>query len=386
MKRWMMIMMLMAWVPATANAEPCETDQDCPEGMLCAMSTMACPPCEPGKECPPCETETQGECMEAGGGGGEFWGGTECETDADCPSMFHCEEVEMGGCGGSSASCACPDCAPGEECPPCVCDEISEDPEDCETTTAKVCVYKQQECAADADCAEGFECQEEEVCWGSGGGVACTCAGCVCPTCEEGEECPPCDCPAPDECECDDEPVETTEECEVTGSYCVPVEVPCQSDADCAADWECVMLPVACACPGCACEEGSDCSCPPCECDEESTDGICAPAGWGQFVTSENMDGGSGGAQENGTSSPLDDLFGEGSAATGVPKATDNDSGGGNGNNATGGDGTDQLGNSNTDDGSSGGCSAIPGATSGLALSLLLSLAILQVRRRPVRS
>src|SRR5690606_3444867 len=104
------------------------------------------------------------------------------EADTDCALPgFVCFEAEI--CEGGG--CACEPCAEGEDCPPCECDEPAEN---C-WTEGGYCAPDELPCAADADCAHGWEC----ALLGEGG-VDCACA---CPGCAEGEdctcECDPCD-------------------------------------------------------------------------------------------------------------------------------------------------------------------------------------------------
>lgn len=272
----------------------CEVDEDCPEGYECWMTgtqTCACEPCPEGEECPPCECpeeeEGQGYCFEVEDWFDDIIAG-ECETDDDCPVQFICEEIDLP-CDAypTCPPCACPGCDPDDEdcteepdcdCPPC------EEPEPCEEETAKMCVFDPIDCEADADCEDGFECVELEECWGSGGG--CMCTDCVCADCPDGEECEPCDCPEEPECECDDE--EWEEECVVYAAICLPAEVPCEGDDECAEGFVCVADEGGggCACPGCDCppcpegEECEPCDCPPCECEEGEDESYCIPEGW----------------------------------------------------------------------------------------------------------
>ena len=49
----------------------------------------------------------------------------ECATDEDCPADWSCE-LGFGGTVSIGGGCACPECPPGEDCPPCDCDEEEE--------------------------------------------------------------------------------------------------------------------------------------------------------------------------------------------------------------------------------------------------------------------
>lgn len=243
------------------------------------------------------------------------WADDECAADADCPYGFHCEEVTWP-CKPTPdcppCVCACP---VDEDCPPCQCDPCPE-PEPCETTTSKVCRYDPVECAQDTDCEDGFECVEVEVCQGSG----CACPSCVCPTCPMDGDCPPCDCPEVLECDCN--PDDFQEQCEVEGAWCMPAEKACGDAGDCPDGWECESIPAPCACIPCLCEsvvcpadaecpEVQECDCPPCECDDPG-EKTCLPGGWtgaGYEGTESSPDSAFatlGGSKNDGTQGPQD--------------------------------------------------------------------------------
>lgn len=388
-------------LPLTAFAMPCETDADCDEGQVCAPAPASCPPCEAGAECPSCEPETSGECMDAGGGGHEFWSGVECETDADCPDLFSCSE-EAVPCAMPAIACDCPDCPPdAPDCDPeCSCPDPGD--YECPDETVKICVYEPASCETDAECGEGFECYAEEICYGSSG-------GCACPGWDpdSGEE--------PAECTCDEEPV-STEECEVVGSYCAPKQVECQADADCPNGWECATFAmggsgdVACACTTCACPEGAECDCETtCDCPEteepevvEETMGYCLPGGWGDVVSSamdsgtatggeaggagtpNGGNGGSGGGASGPSKGGLDDLLGGGAEnfeEAGNPQAPGAEGGDGNGNVDESGSGNGSTAGTGT--GSASGCAVAASAASGFAAIfaiLLVAFAVLTRR------
>lgn len=295
---------------AVLAADECTTDDDCPEGLICMPSPCPAIACEDPTDCPPCDSV--GTCIDPGPSGGSGIG-KECTTDPDCPFGFVCQEQEVPCPGAACPPCDC-GCRPGEEGCDCQCPECPEPPP-CEPMFVKVCVYKPKACSVDEDCGPGFQCVAEEAC--SGG---CACAGCACPSCPEGADCPPCECPDPDPCTCDTEPT-----CEVTGHHCEPMQIPCAEDAQCPADWTCSPVGgTACLCPDCACPspdgEGgaTDCECGPCECDQESSDQFCLPPGWadlgivtpgdgsyGQPRTDPTDGEASGGTvQEDGTAAP----------------------------------------------------------------------------------
>ncbi|NOZ02522.1 MAG: hypothetical protein GXP54_11610 [Deltaproteobacteria bacterium] len=221
----------------------------------------------------------------------------ECASDSDCPWGFQCTDVKLPcattpGC--EPCTCACP--ADGE-CPPCQCDPCPE-PEPCQEQTVKACTYDPAECSNDGDCVDGFECVEVKSCWGGG----CACPSCTCPVCPDGMDCPPCDCPEVMECDCN--PDDFEEHCEVEGAWCMPKEKTCAADKDCPDGWECVESPTPCACEQCMCPEivcapDADCpdiqpcDCPPCQCDNTDQKN-CLPAGWskeGYAGTESSPDG-----------------------------------------------------------------------------------------------
>ena len=219
------------WSPELWGPE-CKTDADCPfaftcttQEQPCATTAVACPPCEPGKPCPeckqpdpvPCTPGTQQVCV---------FKPKDCTADTDCEAGFECHENKVcSGSGGTAcacAGCACPDCPPGETCPPCdcpppeecKCDNEPADPPAEETCTVEGawCLPKEVKCTADADCPKDWSCKDipaGAIC--ASGGTATDCA---CPPCPAGETCPACDCP---------EPAPAPEPCEEkTEKYCLP--------------------------------------------------------------------------------------------------------------------------------------------------------------------
>lgn len=362
MKKLFLLVLLCSF-PASAWALECQTDADCSDGYYCEMlpCTCAMPACEDGAECPEAECEPcPGECVAEATSTDTGWTTGECTADADCPQGFACVETTYGYCGGAipdcePCTCACEEgqpCNCEDECPPC---ETSEPPE-CSEGTIMVCEYQPQTCAADSDCAEGFECVAQEACTSYD-----SCVSCACPVCPEGETCEPCDCPeVPDECVgVPSEPV-----CETLGSYCVPKQVECTQDSDCPDDWSCTAMPVACpaiACD-CVCPEGTDCDCteecPVSECDESSK-AYCLPGGWYEAGFSDAAALGSDTFMDKGVTEAANTHTEE---PTVEPSDTDTDS-----------DGTAQTGT----DGSSSGCAAMPNAAASTSLLALLSMALL---------
>lgn len=389
---------LLMLLPATAFAESeCQSDADCPDGSYCVMAPSVgcdCPPCEPDTECPDCNcpepTDPEGFCEEIDLDFDSIVAG-ECDTDADCPLDFVCQEVTIPCYDMPTCACACEPCPDGDpdceaKCDDCECPE----PEPCEEEDLNMCVFSPTECVSDDDCGEGFECFPIEECSGSGS-TGCVCGSCVCADCPEGEECPPCDCPEEPICECDDESEPDFEEsCITLASICFPKEVPCETDADCAEDFLCVDIGTStssgggdCLCPACACmerpegEECEACECPPCTCDDQEEfeveeEKICIPDGWDEagYVGGSN-DGGSGyQAMESAT-----DRDGHGKN-TGEPEVPEGGEGDPQGNAA---DGTaDDSASEST------GCTASStanGTTAAMLFFLLLGLALVRTRK-----
>lgn len=382
MKLKILAIALILFVPSATLAEPCNSDSDCEAGfecmaMPCSCSCMSCPD---GEECPPCECDDcpdGGECIpEEKPWDGVF--GNECETDADCPMDFICDEIMMPCAVADCPPCACLECDPDDEdCVPqdCECPDCAE-PEECEPEGYKVCRFEPTECDADADCGEGFECMEIKSCSG-GGSTGCECFDCVCATCAEGEECPPCDCPDEPVCECDDEPQEFEEECTVEGGICIPKQVACETDEDCQEDWSCVSYEsVACTCavPDCACEACPDgeecepCDCPKvpdeCDCgDGGDAESYCLPDGWDDIVESE------GGGESLSKLNEAQDLAAEASGSPEDPNQQDPKA-------------TEDDGSTDEKDDDSGCSASGSGSASGMLLLLSLALLALLPRRR----
>jgi hypothetical protein len=253
----------------------------------------------------PCETVEYRQCTLAA-----------CEADADCASGMVCVAYEAGVCSSGGAEMVpSPDCAP--DSPDCAPPPPAEEPE-CTTTTYHQCAPRYVlPCEVAADCGEGFECVDVEVCEGGGslppetgvagassdpgdGGAASTpdesdpkastggvANGGASSTPPDGDAAPPGGAdgsgasgappPAaggdsggdPDPGTAPTDPVEP--ECKPTGvKQCQVIEQTCTSDADCPTDWSCVMDdPPPCIAP----EEGGD---PDCGSTTESRS-LCVP-------------------------------------------------------------------------------------------------------------
>ncbi len=363
---------LLGIAPAIASAATCETDADCPQGAKCEqVCTQTCT--GPGI----CAEACHGECIEgveSAQSAPELWGPEGCQTDADCPADFTCEEKPTP-CKSGGTDCACPDCPPGETCPPCECDAVDETPADC-GGTVNVCIYHPTACQADADCPASFECHKIESC----GGAGCVCSQpvCACPSCPPGQECPPCDCPdaGPANCDCPD--VAETE-CTVEAAWCVPQEIPCESDSDCPDSWSCASIDVPCLCPACACPADQDC--PECACNCPDPVQRCLPKGWDQVLISGGAEPGApAGVPETGNEA-TSVLLGEGGGgAAGIPAA-----GAPQGGDAVAqGGGAGQRGNESSGSGG-GGCASTSGPVGfgGVLVVTLFAMAAVVRRRRP---
>lgn len=231
---WVAVMTLAVAGQARAYEE-CDTDADCVDGFRCeVMEIDACPDvvCPEGEECPEpdprtCETETFGMCVPA-----------PCTTDADCGEGLQCLAVTYENCPAVEPCSPSGDC--GEPEPSVECEEVVE----------YLCLPTfMAPCETAADCGEGFECREDEICGCSGGIPA------------DPEE------PAP-EPECT---------CEPTGDrYCAPIEVECTDDTACGAGWTCEIYgdaPV-------TCYDDPESDEPVCEEPTLADHGVCLPPYW----------------------------------------------------------------------------------------------------------
>ncbi len=118
---------------------------------------MTLPACRPdGEKCETpasCEPEDYRECVSPS-----------CEDDSDCPSDMVCYERTSTQCGGST-----PGCDPSGECP----EPVDAGQPECTQTTERSCVPRYvPPCTEDAECGEGFTCEEESISMCSGGGSA----------------------------------------------------------------------------------------------------------------------------------------------------------------------------------------------------------------------
>jgi MYXO-CTERM domain-containing protein len=232
---------------ALAQSE-CESNDDCSAGMACeVVGTSGCPgapECKPGEDCPdvePCESEEFMGCVPA-----------PCETDADCGADMVCHTETWESCSGSAGM----SCDEEGNC------EIIEEEPVCESGSESRCAYRwQEECEADADCGDGFTCEQREAgcdCAVSGGGSVDPVPADMPmegggsagdPGTDEGgmtdgdmaegsdgdAEDPP-ERVAPDMVECDCGEPETI-------GMCIADEIECESNADCPESWTCEAGP-----------------------------------------------------------------------------------------------------------------------------------------------
>jgi len=232
-------------VPVEQN---CENNEECGDGFYCEL-TYDCPVCD-------ClEDDFDCVCPDVycvGGGVCRPNPETDCYIDEDCGEGFQC--VFMGWC---------QECLEGEDCLPCV--------------EGGFCVPAEQNCENNEECGDGFYCELNYDC------IPCDCADddiyCVCAQtdcigggvcrpnpetdcrtdadcmegfrCEQIQSCPVCDL----EDDCIEMPC-------VTGGFCVPAEQNCENNEECG--------------DGFYCELNYDCFA--CECPEDNPDCICARA------------------------------------------------------------------------------------------------------------
>lgn len=269
-----------------AIGDECRADADCDQGLVCEVvggTACACPSEGP---CEPCEAEEFRACVPG-----------PCASDADCGAGLVCVSYEVP-CPGVAE----PDCPPDMEC-----GGGEREADDCEPTTASVCAPRWVlPCEAAADCGDGFACEPVEICGCSGGsptdpvdpdepssGGGSDSEGGSSGSSGEGAPPPP---PEDDACEC--VPGDTNQ--------CVPIEVACDDDADCADGWSCARAP---SVTTCTVPEGGEGACE--EVPSEPVAGQCVPSGWY---------GGAGSGEERGED------FGVPTAAEGVAHNDDGSS------------------------------------------------------------
>jgi hypothetical protein len=140
--------------------EPCESDADCEDGLVCVTyAYTACPPgvgrdCPPDSNCPDpepvdCVDVTEGYCVPP------YF--APCEEDDDCGPGFACVEGQMCSCSGGGAVGGAPSDGGGDD------DGNSDDRDwadcSCEPTGQLYCELQDMPCDDDGDCPNGFACQ-----------------------------------------------------------------------------------------------------------------------------------------------------------------------------------------------------------------------------------
>jgi hypothetical protein len=252
-------------VPAEAAAtESCGLD--CPIGTTCALAPAGCPAigCADPADCPPCDAPATPYCAPA-----------DCESDSDCGGSMLCAEQTLLDCGAAAATSGATPTAAAGDAPGAT---LPGSPA-CESSTLRQCTPRWQlPCIADADCGEGFRCEETEAC-----------------------SVPPFD-PS------SGTPPSSEVTCSPTGTFaCVVVETSCNTEADCPADFVCVDNPSG------ACSSSSDGQT---ECEPADPARVCSPAVVASPVTPGDVanTASAEGASNPGTA-PAVDLVGDGTDA-----------------------------------------------------------------------
>ena len=127
----------------------CTDDSGCAEGFTCESyggdEATCVGMCDENGNC----EEWCDEPEPSDGGGYCLPQQIECAADSDCPTEWSCHTFTSESCSGGGSTggtgCACPDCAPGEDCPPCECDDVPDEPQDpqdpmCEEYTENYCL------------------------------------------------------------------------------------------------------------------------------------------------------------------------------------------------------------------------------------------------------
>lgn len=236
--------------PAWAATEGC--DLECPLGTTCELAPGSCPAigCVDPADCPPCDAQPTPYCAPA-----------ECESDSDCGDSMRCAEHSTLDCGpATSTPAAAPAAADGDE-PRAAAPEAAA----CEPSVIRQCAPRWQlPCTADADCGDGFRCEETEAC-----------------------SVPPYDPSA-------GTPPSSEVTCTLTGTFaCVVVVTSCEADADCPDTFTCVDDPNG------TCSSSSDGQT---QCEERGR--VCAP----RVVASPAATSGDVATASSNESGPGDDV------------------------------------------------------------------------------
>jgi hypothetical protein len=200
---------------AAARADVACGDQTCPKNYECKAAPVACPDiaCAPNDaNCtPPDCSGTVDTCV-----------ALPCASDAECADGMVCYTSTEQDCPTA------PPCEKGQACP---------QPSDgaCTTSSVSACVPKYMlPCAADADCGDGFTCEEEQACGCSGSAASGSAdsgsaSGSGTPMADAGTPMADAGTPPPPDCSC--QPSGT--------KACNLKPVACNADADCASGFTC---------------------------------------------------------------------------------------------------------------------------------------------------
>ena len=331
---------LMLMTGTAYAAGECDTDTDCESYETCELvgeASCACPPGDAGCDCPDTGTQEFKECVPEPP--------PSCDTDADCSEDLLCVTRTYEECSGGGPVGTCTSSPDGGT----ICEDVgtADVSESCETITEGYCVPPYlAPCQADADCGDGFTCEEYEVCECTGGGS----------TGSGGDD---------DRTDAGEPPEDTGDSCtcEPAGKSCELVETECTSDADCTGDLTCQEYEDGDVVTEPCVDEGDASSCESADTGSSTTTKYCLPPDWERWAGAANDLGGGGSVDE-------DDRENYGDAGT------------------TGGDIADageQGAPSQDDSGSNteGGCSSSGqhAPVGGLALALLGLLGV-AIRRR----
>lgn len=207
---------------AYCEPAPCTADSDCGADMTCVKNTWeTCtvsaggPTCDPADpDCEDTSTPSEPVCIEESMQRCEYKWNQPCKATADCGEGFTCQEQEVCSCGSSGTGGAA-----GVETP------TSSSGVGAATSTGSAgAVSESGEGTDSSGPARGGAASGSGAATGEGSGRAGASSGGA--TGADGsEEDPTGDDVAPPDCVCEPQ--------------CVPVEVTCETAADCPANWEC---------------------------------------------------------------------------------------------------------------------------------------------------
>ncbi len=137
------------------QTQECENNDDCPTNYACQVTgeTVCVSTCAESGECTQpqdCESQNIMGCV-----------ALPCSNDDQCADGMVCYESSWEECQGGSV----PDCSPEEKC-----EEPELEPVRCVTHRQSECIpVYTLPCKQDADCGEGFTCEEQVRCFCDGG-------------------------------------------------------------------------------------------------------------------------------------------------------------------------------------------------------------------------